>query len=598
MHPSPRTFCFALIGSLLLATALSLPAGDTPEIMPVTQVRPGMTGVAYTIFSGDEREKMEVSVIGVLPNMFAPKTDIILVELKGPKVEHSGVVAGMSGSPVYIDGKLVGAIALKLGIFSKEAIAGVMPIEQMLEMDKGPAAPSADAAAPGGVLPSTAGLQIPLPAESARHLGISSGNFLIPIETPLVISGAYPQMLARYTDQLSSLGMVAVGGGTVAPRPDDAQIQPGDMVGLALVRGDLSLAAGCTVTAIVQDRVFVCGHPLFASGPVSMPLLRGHVVTTLNSEFESTKIMTTGGEIGTVTQDRLTAVMGRLGPGPQMIPIDLSVVTPAQEKKFHFEIIQDRRLTPLLVGLVTYQGIVANTAYSEGTTLQLDGTMELKGHSPLKIQDLFAPTDLPAPDGFFVATAVQSDFAQIFTNPYEPPQVEKVNLRITTLPERRWAAIDSAWSEKSEAVPGETVRIKVLLRPYRGAPFIREVPIAVPPQATRGNLQVLVSDAEILNRMDRPLGNAGQLSGLEELIKIRNLERHNSRLYVTLLQATPTLLVEDKKLPDVPPSAINVLNQRRSPGGAMLLGQSEVGEWSVEMNQVIWGQQYLTIHVK
>jgi hypothetical protein len=176
--------------------------------------------------------------------------------------------------------------------------------------------------------------------------------------------------------------------------------------------------------------------------------------------------------------------------------------------------------------------------------------------------------------------------------------VEKVNLRITTLPQRRWAAIDSAWSEKSEAFPGETVGIKVLLRPYRGAPFIREVPITVPPQATRGNLQVLVSDAEILNRMDRPFGNASQLSGLEELIKVLNLERHNSRLYVTLLQATPTLLVEDKKLPDVPPSAINVLNQRRSPGGAMLLGQSEVGEWSVEMNQVIWGQQYLTIHVK
>jgi hypothetical protein len=250
--------------------------------------------------------------------------------------------------------------------------------------------------------------------------------------------------------------------------------------------------------------------------------------------------------------------------------------------------------------VATFNGIVANPAYGEGSTLSLEGAIEVKGHTPVKLENLFAPTDSPMPTGIGVALSVQSAFARIYSNSYELPHVDGIKLQVTAMSERRWATIDSAWVEKSEARPGETVAVKVLLRPYRGAPFIQEIPITIPAQSVRGQLQLTVSDAETLNRNVQTLGGVGQgqLPGLEELIKLINRERKNDRLYAALFQPTPTLLVEDKEMPNAPLSEINVLDQRQNPGGARLLYQSKSGEWSVDMHQVIAGQRTLTITVK
>jgi hypothetical protein len=331
-----------------------------------------------------------------------------------------------------------------------------------------------------------------------------------------------------------------------------------------------------------------------------MPLTRGHVILTLASSMASTKVMSTGGTIGTLTQDRLTAVMGKLGAEPAMIPLDVRFVTPSGEKQFHFEVIESPQLTPLLVALATFNGIVASPAYSEGSTLALDGSIELKAHTPVRLEDLYAPTDAPVPTGFFVATSVQSAFARIYSNPYEPPHVDRIQIKVTTMAERRVATIDNAWIEKSEVKPGETVAVKVQLRPYRGAPFIQEIPVTIPVQSARGTLQLMVSDADTLNRNVQILsGNSqSQLPGLEELINLINRERQNDRLYATLLQPTPTLLVADKEMPNAPSSAINVLDQRQNVGSARLLSQSKAGEWSVEMHQVIAGERTLTVTVK
>jgi hypothetical protein len=202
--------------------------------------------------------------------------------------------------------------------------------------------------------------------------------------------------------------------------------------------------------------------------------------------------------------------------------------------------------------------------------------------------------------GFFVATDVQSTFAQIYSNPYEIPHVSAIHLRVTALPERRAATIDDAWVEANEVRPGQTVNVKVQLRPYRGPAFVQEFPITIPTQTARGPLQLVISDAETVNRTVQSLtaSSQGQLPGLEELIKLLNREHQNDRLYATLLQPTPTLMVEDKVMPNAPASAINVLDQRQSPGGARLLYQSTAGEWSVEMHQVISGERTLTITVK
>jgi hypothetical protein len=598
------TFLAALI---LLTGPAAGKAQDLPPIFPLSQVQPGMKCVVYTIFTGDEIEKVDLVVLGVLHNALGPRQDIILVQLLGEKVEHTGVVAGMSGSPVYYEGKLVGALSLKLGAFTKEAIGGVTPIENMLDVEKAPE-PAAIAPSPASAAsaqPTNIGNifsvpRIPLPENVARQTSAGAGQFLVPIETPLISTGLYPETIAQFSKQLSGWGMTMMAGGTAALSPEDAQLKPGDMVGVELIRGDLSITPGCTVTAVDHGKILACGHPIFSFGNVSMPLARAHVLTTLASSMASTKIITTGGTIGTLTQDRVTAIAGRLGDGPPMIPVNVTLVVGDAQKQFHFEVIESPQLTPVLVALATYNGIVGNAAYGEGSTLQLDGEIAIKGHTTVALKDLFAPTDMPVPGGFFVATDVQSIFAQIYSNPYEIPHVAGIHLRVTALPQRRAATIDDAWVEANEVRPGQTVNVKVQLRPYRGATFVQEFPITIPMQAARGPLQLVISDAETVNRTVQSLAasSQGQLPGLEELIKLMNRAHQNDRLYATLLQPTPTLMVEDKIMPNAPASAINVLDQRQSPGGARLLYQSTAGEWSVEMHQVISGERTLTITVK
>ena len=607
-----RNVYLSALAVLLLALALPTRASDNPAIFPLSDVQPGMKGFTYTIFQGDQVEKVDLEVIGVLHNAVGPKRDVILVRLLGDKVQQTGVVAGMSGSPVYFDGKLAGALALKLGTFTKEAIGGVTPIANMLEVEHAPSSPEPGSAGSSSIAPAnstasaTLGLpeatasRVPLPADYAARVATGTGQYLVPIETPLIAAGLYPETLARFGKEFASWGMTVMAGGTSPPTPEDAQLKPGDMVGIDLIRGDLSVSSGCTVTAVVGDSVLACGHPLFGFGSVEMPLSRAHVLMTLASSAASTKILTTGTVIGTLTQDRPTAVMGKLGAGPPMVPLDVTLDTQEGEKKYHFEVIESPQLTAMLVATAAYNGIIGSPAYKEGSTLQLDGAIDLKGHTPVRFEDLFAPTDQTTSAGFFLATDVQSTFARIYSNPYELPRIDRIDLRVKALPERRWAMIDNAWLEKSEVRPGETVSVKVLLRPYRGASFIQDMPITIPAQAARGTLELVISDAAFLNRNVQfvTASSQGQLPGLEELIRLMNRERHNDRLYATLLQPTPTVLVEDKEMPNAPISAINVLDQRQNPGSARLLWQSTVGEWSVDMHQVIAGQHVLTITVK
>jgi hypothetical protein len=573
-------------------------AADTtqaPEIMPLDQVRPGMQGYGYTIFAGDEVERFDLEVVGIMPNLLGPRQSIILVQLKGPKVEHTGVVAGMSGSPVYIEGKLAGALSLKLGIFTKEAIAGVTPIEDVLH-------PPAEAPAAGsaGAQPAPWG---PLPQEFAERAGLSGAAYLQPIETPLVFSGFQPETLRRYAPQLEGYGVVATQGGTARPRPDDAKLAAGDMVGMVLVQGDASIYSACTVTAIEGDHVFLCGHPLLGLGNVQWPMARARVLTTLSSSMASTKIVNVAGSIGTISQDRLTAVVGRLGPAPPMIPLDLSFSAPSGEKKMHFEMVQDPKLTPVLVAITTFQGITANAAYGEGTTLRLAGEIAIHGHTPVRFDNEFAPLDFLAPDSLQVATSVQTLFARIFSNTYETPKIERISLRVESVPERQSATIDGAWLEKNEVFPGDGLAVKVLLRPYRSAPRVVEVPITIPEQAVRGStLRLLVSDASGLNRATRPLGMSFGMGpgpgGLDQLIALVNKERRNDRLYVSVFTAAPTLVFDDRELPSVPLSEMTVLDGRNAPGSVQFQRESLAGEWSLPMNAVVSGAVSLTVTVK
>ncbi len=576
----------------LSASGGQSPAPDSKEIMPLGEVRPGMQAYAYTIFAGDQVEKFDLEVIGIMPNFLGPKQSIILVQLKGPKVEHTGVVAGMSGSPVYIDGKLVGALSLKLGVFTKEPVGGVTPIEDILNPPVQTASVESVGAGP-----------LALPVEAART-GLPSGSALEPIETPLVFSGFQPATLQQFAPQIQNYGFVAAQGGTAAPRAEDAHLVPGDMAGMVLVQGDASINSACTVTAVQGDRVFLCGHPFLSLGNVQLPMARSRVLTTLSSDLASTKIINVGGSIGTITGDHITAVTGKLGAPPAMIPLELSLSAGGAEKKLHFEVVDHPKLTPLLVGLTTFNGLTQNSLYGEGTTLHLSGEILLKGHAPVQIENTYAPGDTLNPDGLAIALNMQSIFARLFTNNFEAAAVERIALRVESLPGRKSFNIDSAWLEKGEAAPGETLRVRVLLRPYRGAALVQEASVRVPDQIARGTtLRVLVSDADWLNRASRGFafagaGGPGGPAGLDQLIALLNRERRNDRLYIGLFAPSPTMLWDDKELPNIPLSQINIIDGRPTPGSVQVLRESLAGETSVALGGPVSGVVSLTLAVR
>ncbi len=588
----------------LLAPALF--AAD-PDIFPLSKVQPGMKGEAYTIFAGDQIEKFDLVVIGVMPNFLAPRESIILVQLVGPKVEHTGVVAGMSGSPVYFEGKLAGALSLKLGQFNKEPLAGVTPIENMLSLPKGQPgvlrAESTQGAAgpsqPASQLSQQLDARFEIPSDWASRAGISGGSFLTPIDSPLVFSGFSAAAIRQFEHEFAAYGMAAAQGGSVDARPDDATIRPGDMVSAVLLEGDMSLNASCTVTTIVDGRVYVCGHPLFGFGNVQMPMARARVLTTLSSELESTKIVNVGGTIGSFSPVRVSAVVGCLGAAPKLIPIDMTVATPDGDKQFSFRMMSNPKLSPILMGISTLNGLTQSSVYGEGTTLHLTGSIDIAGHSSVTLDNLFPPIDSFVPDGLPVSSAVQNVFQRIFTNQFETPNIERVTLRMESAPERRLMTIEGAWLDKSEAEPGDTVTVRVQLRPFRGAPVIRDIKIAIPQQAARGtSMQILASDSGTLNRLNVVSGSQARLDSLEQLISVLNRERRNNRLYVTLLGSAPTLLVQDKVMPNVPASQINLLDQRGGPASSQVVRQSAAGEWSQPLDQIVQGSASITIQIK
>jgi len=575
-----------ILGVLLLG---SLPHGATAQtnapILPLSEVKAGMQGYAYTVFAGDQVEQFNLEVIGVLPNFMGPKQSIILVQLKGQKVEFTGVVAGMSGSPVYLEGKLAGALSLKLGTFTKEAIAGVTPIEDILHP---PAQGNASNAPTQPLI---------LPDGSLARNAVPGGSALEPIETPLIFSGFQPAAIQQFAPQLQGYGFAAAQGGTAAPQAEDRKLAPGDMAGMVLVQGDASVNSACTVTAVQADQVYLCGHAFLSLGDVQIPMARSRVVMTLSSSMNSTKIVNMGGTIGTITGDHLTAVSGKLGAPPPMIPLELSFATRGTERKLHFEIVNHPKLTPLLVALTTFNGISQNPVYGEGTTLHLRGEIELKGHVPVVLENTFAPSDTMNVDSIPIALLVQSAFTKLFANQFEVPNVTRISLRVESQPGRRSFTVDSAWLEKGEAAPGDNVRVRILLRPYRGEPRIEEAVVHVPDQLARGTtVRVLVSDAEWMNRASRGfnLSMAVGGTGPEGLDR----ERRNDRVYAGLFVPAPTLVWDDKEMPNVPLSQINVIDGRPTPGSVQVLRESLASEASIPLGGPVSGLISLLLQIR
>jgi hypothetical protein len=572
-----------------------------PQTIPVSQIHAGMHGVAYTVFQGVKPEAMEVEVLGVLHNMNGPKGDIILVRLHGQKVEYTGVVAGMSGSPVYFDGKLAGALAFRIGEFSKEPIAGVTPIADMLEisaLDRSPAEEtSAVKPAVNAVAGKTAG---PGEASALPDSGQGFTNYLKPIETPLVFNGFSEEAVRLFAGQFASAGVVPVmGAGSASNEKQPEPLEAGSAVSAILVRGDMDIAGTCTVTYIDPQRLLACGHPLLQFGSVDLPMTKADVLATLPSPLNAFKIVNTTEAVGTFVQDRHTGILGVFDRQPQMIPVTLTIHSAAGSKQFHYEVLNNPKLTPVALMVTVFNALHGVNEFGEEITYRLTGNIGVKGFPEVTMRNMFAPAEGAQPAAMQAALSLGERFGRIYDNPYNVPAIAGVNLDFDLVRERRWARLESARTSVTEARPGEDITIETVLAPYRGERIVRQIQVKIPTSASKGNLRILVSDGDTLDRIGHTSAAFGRKLDLASTIALLNKEHSNNRVYVSLLEADPEARVADKVMPTLPISVMNVMDGMRGNQEMIVSGESNVDETATApLDYVVSGAHLLTITVK
>jgi len=590
------------ISSVLLCLTLAAFAAEKPkvQIMPEDQVKAGMHGVAYTVFEGTKPEAMEVEILGVLHNMAGPKSDVILARLHGKKVEYTGVVAGMSGSPVYIDGKLVGAIAYRIGEFSKEPIAGITPAATMLEIDAMDKTPAPDMAQ-GLAGEKREASRTSGPGDTAAMNQQASGyaNLLKPIETPLVFTGFSEDTLRLFSKDFASAGVVPViGAGSVSNDKQPEPLEPGSAISAILVRGDMNIAGTCTVTYLDDSHLLACGHPLLQSGNIDMPMTKATVLATLPSPANSFKIVNTTEAVGAFVQDRRAGILGRFDREPHMIPVTLTIHGVSHPKQFHYEVLNNAKITPAAMMATVFSAIQGMNEYGEDTTYRLQGGISVAGYPKLSVKNMYAPADGTAPTAYGIALSIGERFTRIFDNPYERPKIEGVELNFELVPDRRSARLETARTDVTEARPGDEITIETLLRPYRGESILRQIPVRIPTSTPKGTLRILVSDGDTLDRMRRAPASMGRRLDLASTIAMLNKEHANSQVYVSLLEPNPQAMVDDKVMPTLPLSVMNVMEGLRGTQEMVVVGESAVDEASAPVDYVVTGSQIITLTIK
>ncbi len=611
------------VAAVAPSTAVATPPPST-NIFPLDQVHRGLQGVAYTVFEGTQPEPMDVEILGVLHNAIGPRQDMILARLHGRKPEYTGVVAGMSGSPVYIDGKLLGALAYRIGEFSKEPIAGITPIQEMLEVrDDAQRTELTAQSSPQGSeqssqdsmfgVQNTGNTDELASASTAKAGGIgepSPSEMIRPIDAPLVFNGFSPAALELWKEHAPALGLTPVAGmggssnasspamvsATALPNP----VVPGSAVSAVLVRGDLEISATCTVTYVDPKRLLACGHPITQYGPVSMPMTKADVVATLPSPYNAFKIINTTDTVGTFTQDRETAIMGRFGTAAHMIPLRVRLAQDGADEKprlLHLEVIDQEQLTPTAVMVTVFQSLMQTNGYAAETTYRVRASVKLSGYPPVKFENLVAPSDF-APANLITALLLGDHFTRLYSNASRRTPIESVDVDVDAIPGRRTVQIEGAHASQTTVHAGDTVSVEATVRPWRGELKNIRVPIRLPATLPPGTIRVLVSDGSTLDRLLQPPQLSGPTLDVSATIAQLNSLHPSDRLYVTLLAPDPQASIDGRTLSALPLSMANVLEPVRDNRGMTLSGESAVQLGSVGLDAVLSGQQVVMLKVE
>jgi len=591
------------------------PQAGKVEILRTTEIRPGMRGYAWTVFQGSEPEPVPVEIIGLWKNVWGPKQDIILAKLGG-KARETNVAGGMSGSPVYVDDKLVGAISLRMSVFSPDAVCGITPIELMLELSDYDSSQPADTRTPERAWVQD---RLEIPSELlARMVQRGAGTpatletpALAPIETPLVFSGFHDSVLREFGPLFRQLGIAAVQGGAAgslgdpSPAPGwEKALRPGDAVAGVLVSGDMSITGLGTVTYNDDRRVLAFGHPFFNLGPVEMPMSKAEVLMVLSSSFQPTKFANATEIVGALKQDRRSGILGVLGAKADMIPVSVTVRSLREsnavlkERRFRYHVFVHQKWTPTLMMLTLFNSIAGVNDFGEESTFRLSGEVELEDGPRVRLTTMQAPSEMPVPAPMLLAGWVGDRFNRLFLNAVKAPRLKRVEVAVDLLPQRRVATIENAWAEQTEVRPGDEIPLKVFLRPYRGERLERRFTLRIPPGLPKGDYQILLSDADTLNRLESAAGRASRFLDLEQTVTLLNRERANNNLYVSLVKSSPTLYFDDKTLPSLPASVWNVLQTGRASTRPLAASRETVDEQAaLPFDLVISGNYSLRIKV-
>jgi hypothetical protein len=614
------SFSLALVLAALAiqvsAQKTSTSVGSQPDarLFPIEDVKPGMKGVARTVFSGTEPEEFGVEILGVLPGFPGPRQSAIIARLTGANAERTGVFGGMSGSPVYINGRLVGAIAFSFP-FSKEPIAGITPIKQMIDLfERGSDRNTREASEPRTFsfrelastdwkpnLPKPAVTGAPLVASVAANSPLVSllGQQFQPIATPVVFGGVSQEALALYAPQLQSNGLMPVSGvgGAAAITPlapvTEKTLAAGTSVSVQLVRGDYSVAASGTVTFRDGNRIYAFGHPFLSLGSSDMPMTESSVVTVIPNTNNSFKLAVPGQMVGSISQDRASGIYGQLGQAPKMIPVKINLHTSRDRTDtYSYEVANDSFLTPLLLNLTIFSTITSSERSLGDATISVSGKINVVGQEPIVVDRRFSAANAPMLAAGSIAVPVNA----LLSSGFENVQIGGITLDINSSETKYAASLERIALDRTEAGRGETVEIQAYVRTESGKQFVQRIPVQIPRDVPLGQLLVFVGDGGALQQ-----GSAAQAfvpQDLSQLVGAINKVKKSDRLYVKLFRITSGAVIGTSELPNLPPSVIATLNSDRTSGGYTPTVLSPIYEKELPpADFVINGQQMIGIDV-
>ena len=607
---SLRTLAVALVSASIAASMCAQTTSPNTEgppasgggFFPLSQVHRGQIATAWTVFSGTKPEPMEVEILGVLRGARGPGQDMILARLRGAKPEYTGVVAGMSGSPVYIGNQLIGSLSYRIGQFAKDPIAGITPIAQMLEVKNLPLGTDWEPATP-------------VASQGPSKPGLSAdGNGMMfqAMETPLVMSGFRPEAIRLWQKEMAGTGLdiVATGGGSGSSLEDSdgsfgaisssaiAGIVPGSAVSAQLVRGDLEVSATCTVTYVDPKQLLACGHPLLQAGTVSLPMTTADVVETLASPLNAFKIINTGDAIGTFTEDRDSAIRGTLGAKPHMIPVHIKVHGEGAVRKLNIEVVDLPALTPQAVLVSLYDALLESNQSSLETSYHVTGAVSIEGFPPSPL-DLWASAGDQIPAQLSAAMQANQSFAQLYANGARQGAIKNIELNVDSIPRRAQIELENARIDSSNIVhAGDNVVVEATLRPWQQPERNIRIPIHLPVGIAAGNVRLLVSDAGTLDRaLNQPRFSNRTVDLNTALAQARN-QHPADRIFVSLLLPAAQAGVNGQTLSTLPLSVANAMEPLRAAQDVTLNGESAVVAGEAPAGGMLNGFQILNLHIE